>query len=201
MNINEQLQHGRNQHQLTQQTVADALHVSRQTISNWETGRSLPDIDACMLLSDFYGVSLDELLRSGDMLNQLHAQEKVQIQARRVYKLNLLLDAVLIISWFSQRLGHGRGLSGTALLIVLLIVNLTTLKDARQHNWQVNRHHFSLTVKLGRIIAVTAGTIAVIVEMLIHPVTFYGVGYAISTGLIIGVFIWGLLPTRTAVSS
>ncbi|WKF85277.1 helix-turn-helix transcriptional regulator [Lacticaseibacillus pantheris] len=201
MNINEQLQYARNQRQLTQQTVADSLHVSRQTISNWETGRSLPDIDACMLLSDFYGVSLDELLRSGDMLNQLHAQEKVQIQARRVYQLNLVLDAVLIISWFSQRLRHGRGLSGTALLIVLLIVNLTTLKDARQHNWQVNRRHFSLTVKLGRIIAGTAGTIAAIIEMLIHPVTFYGVGYAIGTGLIIGLFIWGLLPTRVAISS
>ncbi|MCI1985883.1 MAG: helix-turn-helix domain-containing protein [Lactobacillus sp.] len=196
MNINEQLQQARKQHQLTQQAVADTLHVTRQTISNWETGRSLPDIDACMLLSDFYGVSLDQLLRSGDIMAQLHAQEKVQIQARRAYRLNLLLDAVLIVSWFSPRLGYGSGLSGTALLVVLLIVNLVTLKDARQRSWQVNQHHFSLTVQNSRIITGTVGIMVTIGVILTRSVTAFDIGYGIGTGFIVGLFLWGLLPTR-----
>ncbi len=198
MNINEQLQQARKQHQLTQQTVADALHVTRQTISNWETGRSLPDIDACMLLSDFYGVSLDQLLRSGDMMTQLHAQEKVQIQARRAYWLNLLLDAVVIASWLSRHLGYGKGFSGTALLVVLVIVNLVTLKDARQRNWQVNQHHFSLSVKNSRIIAGTVGAVVTVGVVLTRSLTAFDIGYGIGTGFIVGLFVWGLLPTRVA---
>ena len=37
--------------------------VSRQTISNWETGQSLPDIVSVMNLSDLYQISIDDLLK------------------------------------------------------------------------------------------------------------------------------------------
>lgn len=44
MEINEKLKKARNTAQLTQEQVAENLMVSRQTISNWENGKSLPDI-------------------------------------------------------------------------------------------------------------------------------------------------------------
>jgi transcriptional regulator with XRE-family HTH domain len=51
---------------LTQQELADDLFVSRQTISNWELGKSYPDIDSLIRLSDQFSISLDDLLK-GDI--------------------------------------------------------------------------------------------------------------------------------------
>lgn len=48
---------------LTQEQVAAQVGVSRQTLSKWETGESVPDIGNCMTLADFYDVSLDDLVR------------------------------------------------------------------------------------------------------------------------------------------
>lgn len=62
MKINEQLKKYRIENNLTQQNLADKLNVSRQTISKWETGRGLPDIENLIWLSDIYQVSLDELV-------------------------------------------------------------------------------------------------------------------------------------------
>lgn len=53
---------------LTQQEVADHLHVSRQTISNWEVGRNFPDIPMIISISDYYHTSLDELLKGDERL-------------------------------------------------------------------------------------------------------------------------------------
>lgn len=57
------LQEERKKVGLTQQEVADQLHVSRQTISSWETGKSVPDIDALQRLGKFYDISLDQLIK------------------------------------------------------------------------------------------------------------------------------------------
>ena len=58
------LKQKRNELQLTQEEVAEKIHVSRQTISNWENGRNLPDLSSLILISDIYAVSLDELIVS-----------------------------------------------------------------------------------------------------------------------------------------
>ncbi|GAJ25674.1 transcriptional regulator [Liquorilactobacillus sucicola DSM 21376 = JCM 15457] len=52
----------RKRHHLTQQDVAKKIHVSRKTISSWETGRNLPDIKMVSALANFYATSVDELL-------------------------------------------------------------------------------------------------------------------------------------------
>ena len=48
---------------LTQEQAAEALLVSRQTISNWENGKSLPDIVSVIKMSELYEISLDGLLK------------------------------------------------------------------------------------------------------------------------------------------
>ena len=47
---------------LTQEELAEKLDVSRQTLSKWETGESVPDIDKCKKLAEVFGVSLDDLV-------------------------------------------------------------------------------------------------------------------------------------------
>jgi len=66
------LKQKRNEAGLTQERVADKLHVSRQAVSNWETGRHLPDITLINQLAKLYGVSMDELVnqKRHDKVNQ-----------------------------------------------------------------------------------------------------------------------------------
>lgn len=52
----------RKMHNLSQEELAECLRVSRQTISKYETGESLPDIDKCKLLAEIFDVSLDDLV-------------------------------------------------------------------------------------------------------------------------------------------
>lgn len=195
MTIGEQLQQARKQHALTQQAVAEQTHVTRQTISNWETSRSLPDIDSLLKLSQLYHLSLDQLLRSGDMMTELHSQAKAKQQAQRVYRVNLLMDAILAITWLVQHLNHHSAISSTALLIIMLLVNLTTLRDARSRYWRINRNHFTLPAKAPLLIAIAVATLVCVWTLVGHPVTFYRLGYGIGTGAVVGLLVWGILPT------
>lgn len=47
---------------LSQGDLADALGVSRQSVSKWETDASVPDLDKLVRLSQMFGVTLDELV-------------------------------------------------------------------------------------------------------------------------------------------
>lgn len=47
---------------LSQEELADRINVSRQTLSKYETGESLPDVEKCKRLADVFGVSLDDLV-------------------------------------------------------------------------------------------------------------------------------------------
>ena len=49
-------------HSLSQEDLAEKLNVSRQTVSKWESGDSLPDIEKCRILADFFEVSLADLV-------------------------------------------------------------------------------------------------------------------------------------------
>lgn len=62
MNFGEKLQLLRKQKGLSQEKLSEQLKVSRQAISKWELGESLPDTENVVCLSKFFGVSIDYLL-------------------------------------------------------------------------------------------------------------------------------------------
>lgn len=64
MEIEKKLKNARIRAGLTQEQVAEKVMVSRQTISNWENGKSLPDIVSIIKLSDLFQISIDDLLKS-----------------------------------------------------------------------------------------------------------------------------------------
>ena len=49
-------------HGYSHDELADKIGVSRQTLSKYETGESLPDIERCRLLADVFGVTMDDLV-------------------------------------------------------------------------------------------------------------------------------------------
>ena len=73
------LQELRKEKGLTQEQLAEKLFVARRTVSRWETGSNLPDLDILVELADFYDVDLRELLdgeRKGEDMDK-ETQETV----------------------------------------------------------------------------------------------------------------------------
>lgn len=66
MDFGEQLQIRRKQLNLTQAQLAQKLHVTRQTVSRWETNATYPNLDILVEMSDFLDLSLDKLLKGSD---------------------------------------------------------------------------------------------------------------------------------------
>jgi len=62
----------------TQADLANRLHVSRQTISNWEREHAIPDVDNLKMLSEFYDIDIDYLLSNN--INILYGHDKDDIR-------------------------------------------------------------------------------------------------------------------------
>lgn len=112
MQLGAQLKNARQKLGVTQEIVVAELHVSRQTISSWENERSYPDIASLIALSDYYQLSLDELLKEDNgMADDLARKERALKEAQRIwlmlYVVNLLLLLLLLadrFSWFGVKL-------------------------------------------------------------------------------------------------
>lgn len=67
MDYGEKLYKLRKQKSLSQETVANELNVSRQSVSLWETNQSFPSMENLIALAKLYQVSLDELVGIKDL--------------------------------------------------------------------------------------------------------------------------------------
>ena len=67
MTLGNHLYNARKKSGLSQEDVAAKLGVSRQTISKWESCQSYPDFQRLVLLSDYFGLTLDELVKDVDV--------------------------------------------------------------------------------------------------------------------------------------
>lgn len=77
MEFHEKLQDLRKSRGLTQEELAEALYVSRTAISKWESGRGYPSIDSLKEISNYFSVTIDDLL-SGEKLLSLAEKENKQ---------------------------------------------------------------------------------------------------------------------------
>lgn len=94
MEIGKKLKDARINSGFTQEKIAEKINVSRQTISNWETEKSYPDIISVIKLSELYSISLDDLLK-GDKKMIEHLEESTN-----VVKSNQKLSIAIAINVF-----------------------------------------------------------------------------------------------------
>lgn len=100
MEISRKIKSARLQADFTQEAVAEELQVSRQTISNWENGRTYPDIVSVIKMSDLYGISLDELLK-GDRQLMAHLDESTNIvKSNKKLIVAIVINIVLFFALF-----------------------------------------------------------------------------------------------------
>ena len=135
----------RKEKELSQADLAEILNVSRQAISRWEVGTSVPSMDNLSALSRLYNVSLDSLMRPDNnaetvVKEQLNNEEKEEANIKRSYSdflkivknrtlfasLALLAFAIVIVSFivFFQKDIEKKELSETKEVISLEIDEL-----------------------------------------------------------------------------
>ena len=54
----------RNMHGISQEEISGKIGISRQAYAKWERGVTVPDIEKCKCLADYYGVTVDSLLKT-----------------------------------------------------------------------------------------------------------------------------------------
>lgn len=98
MEIGNQLKNHRARLGLSQEELAERVYVTRQTISNWETGKSYPDIHSLLLLSGLFQVSLDQLIK-GDVKQMKEEIQKSEIDRfKRWGNLFTVLFVAMVVS-------------------------------------------------------------------------------------------------------
>ena len=65
MTLAEKIAALRGERKLSQGDLAEKLDVSRQSVSKWETGQAVPELDKIIRLADLFGITVDELVRDG----------------------------------------------------------------------------------------------------------------------------------------
>jgi len=78
----------------TQDELAEKLFVSRQSVSKWENGVNYPNIEIIIKLSDLFGITIDELLRSDEQLTKQVIQDSKQLAYPR---LKFLFDVFILV--------------------------------------------------------------------------------------------------------
>lgn len=84
MAIGNRLYNLRKEKNISQEELANALDVSRQTISKWETGESTPDFNKICPLCDYFGITSDELLSGKQNIVEAKKEDKKAKFARNL---------------------------------------------------------------------------------------------------------------------
>lgn len=117
--LSEKIRELRRKNGLSQEELADKLNVSRQAVSKWETGAAVPTTETLVELANYFGVSLDYLLRdyiSPERSKQPESAPKKRSAARRILGTFLIGAAAftVIVLTVLQLTGSGGSVTGSA---------------------------------------------------------------------------------------
>ncbi len=123
---------------LSQGDLAERLDVSRQSVSKWETGQTVPELEKIIKLADLFGVTVDELVRNGEAPRPPKPQV-VYVERERKTGLTRLQTAGVVCA----AVGGGMivvGILGAGVLFIpgvgLIILSLPLLL-AKTHPWLI----------------------------------------------------------------
>ena len=118
MNFNEKLINLRKSKGMSQEELGVELKVSRQTISKWESCQSYPDFQRLVLLSDYFGLTLDELVNDIDV-QEIREKNMNNEKINSIY--NDMNTAKSFVKWYLIIAGAAAGI--VLMLLVYFIVN------------------------------------------------------------------------------
>ena len=104
----------RKYYKITQDDLANHLAVSRQAVSRWETGTSIPGIEILLKLSELYGITINEILEAD--ITKIKYQKDIIFPGKTDKKKNVFVIGCgrwgSFIAWYLDRVGHNVSLYG-----------------------------------------------------------------------------------------
>lgn len=104
----------RNYYKVTQEELAGRLGVTRQAVSKWERGNTIPDIEILMNLSEIYGISINDILKAD--LTRIKYQKEIVFPEKAKQAKNILVIGCgrwgSFIAWYLDKIGHRVSLYG-----------------------------------------------------------------------------------------
>ena len=79
MEVAKRIREERERAGISQEELARQIFVSRQTVSNWETGKTCPDVQSLLLMSNLFDVSVDSLVK-GDVETMAKEIENYELE-------------------------------------------------------------------------------------------------------------------------
>lgn len=122
MDIGNQIRERRVRLGLSQDELARKLYVSRVTISHWETGKTLPDVQSMLLLANLFDTTIDELVR-GDV-DEMREMVKKSEQRTKVFAVALATVEVIVITALAVTAVAGREYLEPVLRLLLAVLVL-----------------------------------------------------------------------------
>lgn len=98
MEVGTQIKKYRSNMGISQEELAEKVYVSRQTVSNWETGKNYPDIHSLLLLSALFNVSLDQLIKGDVEIMKKGIKETEINKLNRYGNIFTMLLILLVVS-------------------------------------------------------------------------------------------------------
>ena len=141
MDIGLQIKKFREQQKISQEELALKIFVSRQTISNWETNKSCPDIKSLITLSNIFNVSLDNFIKE-DIKEMREIVEKATIKKFNVISVVFLIE-LIVVAISAYPLFNIKGNIGIIIWLCLFAITLYTAskieKFKKSHDIQTNK--------------------------------------------------------------
>ncbi|MCR4644949.1 MAG: helix-turn-helix domain-containing protein [Oscillospiraceae bacterium] len=124
MELGKTIKRLRTEQSWSQETLAEKAYVSRQTVSNWETEKSYPDVHSLLILSDLFGVTLDDLVK-GDvevMKNTVQNEDAKTLKGLQWLGVGSLFALMFGVTALVEYGGEAGKLLGCVLAGVLAVV-------------------------------------------------------------------------------
>lgn len=135
MNVGARIKKYREKQNISQDELALKIFVSRQTISNWETSKSYPDIKSLTMLSNIFHVTLDDFIK-GDIEEMKKIISKEKIEKFNIMSYIFLVE-MLILMFSAYPLFKIDGYIGAiiwAMFFVIAIVTATIIEKFKKNN-------------------------------------------------------------------
>lgn len=113
-NVGKYLSELRKFYKITQDELANRLKVTRQAVSKWETGVTIPDIEILMSLSEIYGISINDILKAD--LTKIKFQKEIVFPGEEKNPKKIFVIGCgrwgTFIAWYLDKIGHRVSLYG-----------------------------------------------------------------------------------------
>lgn len=209
MSLGTNLQFLRKRENMTQEQLAEALEVSRQSVSKWESDSTYPETDKLLQLTELFHCTLDDLMKK-DISSQYIEDKNHYDQHKNQFSKRITLGVCLILSGLTltcflqavlpYREGFDRdGLSGVVFLLFVVVAVAVFIVTSLQDSYFTRKHPYiedfyseeeKENFHKKFIIFITSGVVLIIVGMICGCIMMAATMIYLACGLIGD--LWGI---------